>query len=169
MLFAWRDLIEQAQDHGGRIRAATEEFGLPVAGWLDLSTGINPFAYPIPELRPELWAQLPDSDLFSSARQSALTYFGAPPEAGIVEAPGSQALIQALPCIVLPSRVAVVDFTYTEHARCWRAGGHEVAEVEGIEACDGASVVVLANPNNPDGRLIERAALEALRQRLAAI
>jgi cobalamin biosynthetic protein CobC len=169
MRFAWRDLIEQAQDHGGRIRAATEEFGFPDAGWLDLSTGINPFAYPVPELRPEIWAQLPDSDLFSSARQSALAYFGAPPAAGIVEAPGSQALIQALPRIVLRSRVAVVDFTYTEHARCWRAAGHEVAEVEGIEACEGASVVVLANPNNPDGRLVEQANLEALRQRLAAI
>jgi cobalamin biosynthesis protein CobC len=161
--------IEPVQDHGGQVRAATERFGVPAEGWLDLSTGINPYAYPLPELAPEVWTQLPDRDLFLAARGSALAYYGAPLEAGIVEAPGSQALIQALPRILPPSRVAVVDFTYAEHARCWRAAGHEVTEVEGIDTCGDVSVVVLANPNNPDGRRIGQPPLEALRRRLSAI
>jgi cobalamin biosynthetic protein CobC len=162
------DRIETIQDHGGRIQAATERFGAPAEGWLDLSTGINPYAYPVPRLAQEIWARLPDSDLFLGARQAALAYFGAAQEGGIVEAPGSQALIQVLPRAVRRARIAIVGFTYAEHARCWRAAGHDVSEVDGIDASEDASVVVVANPNNPDGRLLGQTALEATRERLAA-
>jgi cobalamin biosynthesis protein CobC len=155
-------------DHGGRLQAATAVFGAPAEGWLDLSTGINPMFYPVPALAPELWARLPDSDLFRAARRAALAYYGAPASAGIVEASGSQALIQVLPRLVRPTRVAVVGFTYAEHERCWRAAGHRVVEIDGIEDVTGASVVVLANPNNPDGRLFPPPQLAALAERLAA-
>ena len=40
-------------EHGGRLRAAAQAYGTPLAGWLDLSTGINPRAYPVPPLPPE--------------------------------------------------------------------------------------------------------------------
>jgi cobalamin biosynthesis protein CobC len=160
-------------DHGGQLQAATAAFGTPAEGWLDLSTGINPVPYSVPDLAPALWARLPDADLFQAARRAALAYYGAPAHegpngVGIVEAPGSQALIQALPRLVRPTRVAVVGFTYAEHERCWRAAGHRVVEVDGIEDVTGASVVVLANPNNPDGRLFAAPQLMSLVERLAA-
>jgi cobalamin biosynthetic protein CobC len=155
-------------DHGGQLQAAAAAFGTPAEGWLDLSTGINPMPYPVPDLAPALWTRLPDSDLFQAARRAALAYLGAPLTAGIVEAPGSQALIQALPRLVRPTRVAVIGFTYAEHERCWRAAGHRVVELDGIEDVTGASVVVLANPNNPDGRLFAAPQLTALAERLAA-
>lgn len=155
-------------DHGGQLQAATAAFGTPAEGWLDLSTGINPVPYPLPALAPDLWARLPDRDLFEAARRSALAYYGAPDGSGIVEAPGSQALIQALPRLVRPTRVAVVGFTYAEHERCWRAAGHRVVEVDGIEDVTGASVVVLVNPNNPDGRLFPAPQLISLAERMAA-
>ena len=155
-------------DHGGQLQAATAAFGVPAEGWLDLSTGINPISYPLPSLAPELWARLPDSALFQAARRAALAYYGAPATAGIVEGPGSQALIQCLPRLVRPARVAVVGLTYAEHERCWRAAGHRVVEVAGIEEVTGASVVVLANPNNPDGRTFAPPQLAALAARLGA-
>ena len=155
-------------DHGGQIQAATAEFGQPAEGWLDLSTGINPFPYPLPPLAPELWTRLPDSELFQGARQAALAYFGAPADAGVVEAAGSQALIQALPRLVPRGRVAVAGFTYAEHERCWRAAGHRVMEINALDDTAGATVVVVANPNNPDGRLYAPLQLGSLADRLAA-
>jgi cobalamin biosynthetic protein CobC len=155
-------------DHGGQLQAATAAYGVPAEGWLDLSTGINPISYPLPQLAPELWARLPDSDLFQAARRAALAYYGAHASAGIVEAAGSQALIQSLPRLVRPARVAIVGFTYAEHERCWRAAGHRVVEVDGIEDITGASIVVLANPNNPDGRIFAPPQLAALGARLGA-
>ncbi|HXU58576.1 MAG TPA: aminotransferase class I/II-fold pyridoxal phosphate-dependent enzyme, partial [Verrucomicrobiae bacterium] len=155
-------------DHGGQIQAATAAFGQPAEGWLDLSTGINPLPYPVPALAPELWTRLPDSELFQAARQAALAYYGAMADAGIVEAAGSQALIQALPRLVPRGRVAVVGFTYAEHERCWRAAGHRVMETNGLDDTAGATVVIVTNPNNPDGRLYAPLQLGGLADRLAA-
>ena len=30
-------------EHGGQLRATAAHYGIPLTGWLDLSTGINPF------------------------------------------------------------------------------------------------------------------------------
>ena len=160
--------VPRVADHGGQIQAATAAFGQPPEGWLDLSTGINPLPYPIPTLAPELWTRLPDSELFQAARQAALAYYGAAADAGIVEAAGSQALIQALPWLVPRGRVAVAGPTYAEHERCWRAAGHRVMETNGLDDTAGATVVVVTNPNNPDGRLYGPLQLGALADRLAA-
>ena len=162
------DEVPTIRDHGGQLQAAAAMFGAPAEGWLDLSTGINPRPYPVPTLAPALWARLPDADLFQAARQAARACFGAPPGAGIAEAAGSQVLIQALPLLVARSSVAVVGFTYAEHARCWRAAGHEVAEIGGLDEIGGHRVVVLAHPNNPDGRLYAPERLAALAKRMAA-
>jgi cobalamin biosynthetic protein CobC len=161
-------------EHGGQLQAATAAFGAPDEGWLDLSTGINPRPYPVPDLPMSVWARLPDSDLYKTGRDAALTYWGAPASAGIVEAPGSQALIQALPRLRPPGRAAVVGFTYAEHAHCWRASGHEIVAIEDIADIPLADVriadtVILANPNNPDGRLVEPGRLGALAMALAAV
>ena len=42
-------------EHGGRLRAAAQRYGIPLGDWMDLSTGINPQAYPVPALAPEVW------------------------------------------------------------------------------------------------------------------
>jgi cobalamin biosynthetic protein CobC len=154
-------------DHGGQIEAATAAFGRPAEGWLDLSTGINPWPYPVPSLPASLWSRLPDADLFQAGRRAARAYYGAPEAAGIVEGAGSQALIQALPRLIPATRVAVLGFTYAEHARCWRAAGHQVTEASGVDGIGGAGVLVLANPNNPDGRLMEPAELARLADALS--
>ena len=40
----------QSRDHGGGLDAAAAAFGGVREDWLDLSTGINPVAYPVGEV-----------------------------------------------------------------------------------------------------------------------
>jgi len=86
----------------------------------------------------------------------------------VVAGSGSQALIQALPRITSPSEAAILGPTYGEHARAWKAAGHRVREIAGLEDIGDASVVVAVNPNNPDGRTIAPERLLDLAGRLAA-
>ena len=32
-------------EHGGRLRAAAQQYGVPLEQWIDLSTGISPWLY----------------------------------------------------------------------------------------------------------------------------
>ncbi len=56
-----------ARDHGGNLTDARARFGGEAAEWLDLSTGINPVAYPVGGLAPAVWAKLPDRSAFDAA------------------------------------------------------------------------------------------------------
>ena len=77
-------------------------------------------------------------------------------------------LIQWLPRLRPPSRVAVVSPTYSEHAKSWKAAGHELIEVADIGGAPSADVVVITNPNNPDGRVFRPDELNHLANRLAS-
>lgn len=137
--------------HGGNLQEAEARWGRPAAGWLDLSTGINPWPYPVPALPETAWARLPDAAAEAALREAAVTAFAAPSVAHVLAGPGTSALIQALPRTLAPGRVDVVAPTYGEHARAWAAAGHAVREVARLEQAE-APVVVVVNPNNPDGR-----------------
>ncbi|MGE5475878.1 MAG: threonine-phosphate decarboxylase CobD [Bacteroidales bacterium] len=139
--------------HGGDLTAAEARWGRPAAGWLDLSTGINPWPYPIPALAADAWHRLPGHAEDDALRHAAARRFRAPDAAHVLAGPGTSALIQALPRTRVPDRVDVVGPTYGEHARAWAAAGHRVREVARIEDAD-APVVVVVNPNNPDGRVV---------------
>lgn len=138
--------------HGGNLDQAREVFP-DVTQWLDLSTGISPFAYPVPELDRDVWQSLPDTRATENLRQSAAGFFGLTDVAHLIEAPGTQAILQVLPRVLSYSRIEVVSPTYSEHARCWRNAGCDVSEISGFGDITGqADVVVAVNPNNPDGR-----------------
>jgi cobalamin biosynthesis protein CobC len=159
--------------HGGWLAEAERRFGRPAAGWLDLSTGINPFAYAVPSIPAEAWQRLPDEGDIALLTAAARRYYGTTADHPMAAAPGSQALIQWLPRVV-PVRLdadcaAILSPTYSEHAKCWRDGGYRVEPIDGIEqVADRHAVVVIGNPNNPDGRRTTPAALLALAERLAA-
>jgi cobalamin biosynthetic protein CobC len=77
----------------------------------------------------------------------------------VVAAPGTQIL---LPCVaaLLPSgRAAVLGPTYAEHARVARLVGHAVTEVADIRRLRDADLAVVANPNNPDGCVLDKSQL----------
>ena len=83
--------------HGGRLLEAAKQYQIPVTDWLDLSTGINPNGYPIPDIPSSIWQRLPeDQDGLISAAQH---YYQSQ---SILAVAGSQAAIQSLPLLRAP-------------------------------------------------------------------
>jgi cobalamin biosynthetic protein CobC len=148
--------------HGGDVAAAKLRFAKAPQPWLDLSTGINPIPYPIGELASEAWTRLPDSASIHSLEAVAALAYDAHDPAMVVASPGEQSLIQLLPRLLPARRVGILGFTYAEHEACWKAAGAEVETVAEIGALDAFDVVVIVNPNNPDGRLVQPDALSEL-------
>ena len=155
--------------HGGDLGQARRQFGEPATGWLDLSTGINPLPFPVEGLTPDDWTRLPDRDAERALEAVAARAYGLGDPARLLATPGTQAVIQALPWLVPAKEVTILDFTYQEHAQCWRAGGAQVRTIGSLDEAEiaGADVVVVVNPNNPDGRLVPPADLIAVAQSLA--
>lgn len=153
--------------HGGDLAQAKALFPEAPEPWIDLSTGINPIPYPVPALPLSLWQRLPgvrdEAALLAAARET----YRVPETAGIVAAPGTQILIELLPCLANTGPVVVIGPTYAEHAVAWRKAGMDVRESATPGEAGDAGVVVLVNPNNPDGRVIERAQLTAVARDLA--
>lgn len=138
------------------MRAASRRSGIPLAEWVDLSTGINPHGWPVPQLPPEVWQRLPEEG--DGLEAAAATYYGS---TRLLPVPGSQAAIAALPELIHPTQVACVAPLYREHPHAWSTRGHRCVEPSSLEAAleSGASVVVVCNPNNPTATRLPRAAL----------
>lgn len=153
--------------HGGDLSWASRRFGRPPDEWLDLSTGINPRPYPDLTVSSAALARLPSSGALEALLAAARAAYGVPPEAGLCAAPGTQAILQALPEVAGGAEVAVVSPTYGEHAHLWRQAGNPVSEPESLDRIGGAGIVVVVNPNNPDGRRVAPEAFDRLRAVLA--
>ena len=145
--------------HGGMIAAARALFPEAPEPFVDLSTGINPVAYPLGALPAEAFARLPDAADVAALEAVAARAYGAGDPAMVVAAPGAQILIGVLPYLLPMAEVAVVSPTYGEYAACWAGAGHRVTEVPTLDAVGAASCVVVCNPNNPNGRRFDSAAL----------
>ncbi len=150
-------------EHGGRLRQAAQRRGIPLADWLDLSTGIAPWSYPV-RIDESAWRRLPEDE--DELVAAAAGYYGHPQPLPL---PGSQAAIRELPRLLAPGVAVLPAPTYGEYAPAWRAAGHEVRELDAaaLLAVD-ADVVMLANPNNPDGAGFAPQALRELAARQAA-
>ncbi|MFV8836590.1 threonine-phosphate decarboxylase CobD [Aquisalimonas sp. APHAB1-3] len=156
-------------DHGGRLNRAAATYGIPPEHWLDLSTGINPWPWPVPELPQSVWQRLPEAD--DDLPAIAKAWAGAPSAAGCVATAGSQAVIQALPRLRAPCRVGVPDPGYAEHAWWWRQQGHAVIPVphDDVDAhLDHLDVLVWIHPNNPTGLTVPAERLLQWHHRLQA-
>jgi cobalamin biosynthetic protein CobC len=155
--------------HGGRLDEVVARFGGTREEWIDLSTGINPQSYPVPEIPLETWTLLPDRDLVHAAETAARKAYQLQDHAGVSLAPGSQMHIQMLPSLFKPQPVAIVGFTYQEHGICWQRTGHTVYMTDGLDSAEAtARIVIVVNPNNPDGRIFSKDDLTNLSRRLAA-
>jgi cobalamin biosynthetic protein CobC len=126
--------------------------------WLDLSTGINPHAYPLAALDARFWTDLPDAVALRRFEEAARAAYAVPNAAGLVAAPGTQALIQWLPRLLPAGPIAIAGPTYSEHAISWRRAGHAVIEVSGDALERGlpeeARHLLIVRPNNPDGGIV---------------
>ncbi|WP_044563282.1 threonine-phosphate decarboxylase CobD [Azospirillum sp. B4] len=146
--------------HGGDLTQAAALFPVAPGPWIDLSTGINPWPYPLPPIPDAAWTALPTRGALDALMAAAAGAYGAPGPDSLVAAPGSELLIQTLPRLRAVGDVAIVGPTYGDHARAWGQAGHRVRSVTAPEdAIGSADVVVLCNPNNPDGRAWAPAAL----------
>jgi cobalamin biosynthesis protein CobC len=152
--------------HGGALEVARRLVKEAPEPWIDLSTGINPHAYPLPDLEPEAWSRLPESGALAKLEAVAARRYGAA-AGSVVAAPGSQALIQALSRILPDEAIGALGPTYSGFASGFGATGARFVEVNRLEELDGFDVAIVVNPNNPDGRFTPRSALLDLHERLA--
>jgi len=149
--------------HGGQLQQIAKQFNIAPKNWLDLSTGIAPLSYPIPEIPKELFQVLPqlNNDLVLAAKR----YYGAN---HLLVTNGSQAIIKLLPTLwreqnKYSTTVYLPEQGYKEHALAWKTAGFSpcwyqdaLPELAKIEK---NSVLVIINPNNPTGQLYSRSTL----------
>jgi cobalamin biosynthetic protein CobC len=154
--------------HGGRLVPAAEAFPNAPRPWVDLSTGISPFAYPLPELPADSWARLPDPADLTHLETAAAGCFEVADARGVVAVPGSEIGLRLLSLLRDRSRVAIASPTYASHAGAWAGHDlHRLAWQEIAARLDDFDVVVVVRPNNPDGEVIDADALEGVALRLA--
>jgi len=136
-------------EHGGNLRQAALEYDIPLEDWLDLSTGINPNGWSVPNISAAAWQQLPQDN--DGLELSAQQYYGAP---SLLAVAGSQAAIQVLPRLRPQGTVGILSLSYAEHRHNWQQQGHKIIElnVDEIEShLSELDVLLLVNPNNPTG------------------
>ena len=151
--------------HGGALDVARRLAPAAPEPWIDLSTGINPHSYPLPDLAPEIWSRLPGVAALAELERAAAGRYDAP-VGSVVAGPGSQAMIQALARIAPRGAVGVLGPTYGGFKAAFAAAGARVDEAKRVEDMSGLDVAIVVNPNNPDGRITPRADLLALNERI---
>lgn len=152
--------------HGGNLHQAVTTYGIPRSDWLDLSTGISPWPWPVPQLPEDVWQRLPEAD--GQLEQAASSYYGAP----ALPIPGSQWAIQQLPTLVTPRRVWMAQESYEEYRFWWQQQGHQLVTFGDLPTADQLQthdVVIVINPNNPTGLQHSAQALLALAQALESL
>lgn len=142
--------------HGGRLAEARAHYGGAADEWLDLSTGINPCPWPgQADLVPD-WQRLPDPRDLARLEVLAAGYFGVASEL-CCAVPGSELGLRLLAdLLALPG--CHVPPCYGSHAGAFTVS-RAVAGPEEVPLAP--HVTVLANPNNPDGTVHDRADLRA--------
>jgi len=155
------------RDHGGNLDAAMTRFGGAAGYWIDLSTGINPCPYPVPDISQRAWAALPTEADMAGLCEAAARAYGA--TCAIAPVAGAQAAIQMIPALITPGEARVLGPTYNEHAASLRAAGWQVRDIVCANDLAGADLAVVVNPNNPDGQRHRPDALLALAERVGLL
>lgn len=140
--------------HGGRLSAAAKYFPQAPGPWIDLSTGISPWSYHVE--KTDL-SRLPEPESLARLEAAAAATFVAPDPAEVVAVPGSDLAIRLLPLLLGKQDARYLPPIYSGHRSAWPD-----ARAVTPGAMDDAELLILANPNNPDGRIIAPEALRVL-------
>jgi cobalamin biosynthesis protein CobC len=132
--------------------------------WIDLSTGINPWSYPADSSSASALQALPSPSLYRKCREAMADYLGID-AANIAMLPGSQAAISLTPRLFPTTTVAVVEPTYGEHRAAWHQAEHRVSSIANPADVENDDILVITNPNNPDGRHWARSDIERMAAR----
>jgi len=144
-------------EHGGRLTAAQALFG--AGDWIDLSTGIAPWPYPAPASALD---RLPEPAALAALETAARSAFGVPSAREVVAVPGTDLALRLLATLLPASTPARLVPGYAGHRHAWP---HATAWSGGRQH----DLLVVANPNNPDGRQFERAELIDLANRMTLV
>jgi cobalamin biosynthesis protein CobC len=149
-------------EHGGRLDLACALYPDAPGPWIDLSTGISHWSYPVPHMAGEMLQRLPERTELESLATVARKAYSVSKAAEIVPLPGTDAGLSLLPWLFRElKRVAVLAPAYSGHAAAWTAAGHSVSEAASLDGALGAAVIIVVNPNNPDGRFVPHDRLAA--------
>ena len=134
--------------HGGQLQVAAQQYTIPLKNWIDLSTGISPFVYPLPNVPEYCWQRLPEVN--DGLITTASHYYGSP---SLLAVAGSQQAIQSLPSFFAQSlRVGILKPAYHSHQHAWQKAGHQVISLSPSsieEKLPTLDVLIIVNPCNP--------------------
>lgn len=166
-------------NHGGQLEKIKAQYPHITGPWLDLSTGIAPWSWPVPEIPDHVWQRLPESSARLCA--AAAAFYGCAPEAMLAVA-GSQVAIELVPeCLKQMNAVAVEAslgavaiprWGYGEHGRCWARAGFQLVhydcanDVDALLGAGRVQHVVVINPNNPSTEIMPLSQLQRWQQQL---
>lgn len=161
--------FSQPLNHGGELNKAAKKYNRPISDWLDLSTGISPFSYPVNNISQNIWQRLPEMspEFIEATNQYYQT------DKWVVCA-GTQAGIQVIPKLwheLLDGSsnkridVWVPEVGYKEHEKSWQDHSlsqtnhlnviHRYCRLPSSKELTDNCVVVVINPNNPTGHFYE--------------
>lgn len=145
-------LNDKPRDHGGGLDSAVSRYGGKREEWIDLSTGLNPRAYPVPEIPAAAFNDLPDRRAADRLEAAARAFWMVPDDAAVLAAPGASSLIVNIPRLKRSGRVRIVERTYNEHEAAFREAGWQVIRTA-PEGGSRADARVVVHPNNPTGTM----------------
>ena len=150
--------------HGGRVAEARALFG--GSDWIDLSTGIAPWAWPTGKL-PLIFDRLPEPGETRVLEAAAARAFGAPSADHVVAVPGTDLAMRLLARILAARSPGIQHPAYAGHLAAWPGAQAVTAPDDpAITTCD---LLALASPANPDGRVCGPTALATLAQRIRVV
>lgn len=152
--------------HGGSLDFMKAAFPTAPKPWIDVSTGINPWPYPIGRISTDDIAHLPDQRAYKACHQAMADYLQVDAQ-NLLLVPGTELIIRLLPYILKAETVEIISPTYGDHLLAWQNTGHRITEISDqavADACSAKDILVLCNPNNPDGRLLQRDQLNYVRR-----
>ncbi|MBN8843993.1 MAG: aminotransferase class I/II-fold pyridoxal phosphate-dependent enzyme [Sphingomonadales bacterium] len=136
--------------HGGAIAAAKRRFDAGKRPWLDLSTGINPNPWPGVASVDIDWHRLPEQEALAELEAAAAAFFGVDPR-HVCAVPGTEVGLR-LAGTLIGGHAHHVAPGYRTHGEMFGAGN----AIDASEAPSTEATLILANPNNPDGRITGR-------------
>ena len=165
--------------HGGQLQAIAQHYEIPLDKWLDLSTGIAPRGYPVDKLPAQCWHRLPEPN--HALLKAAQDYYACD---YLLPIAGSQSVIQLLPRLCHEQRLATNTVTssktsrvwlpkvgYKEHQKAWQQADYKLhlyTNINELNAVAQGDIVVIINPNNPSGELLDYQHISALYHELKA-
>ncbi len=144
--------------HGGDIYTASRRYQIEVGQWIDLSTGLNPRAYPVGDIPQEVFTRLPYE--LPNLCHAAAGYYG---NDQVMAVSGTQLAIQCLPHCLPRFDILAPKIGYQEHVLHWSNSGAQIINYPAQDMAEAVDYInqelkrnpkrhlLIINPNNPTG------------------